>query len=198
MVYDVARPFPKSKKAGRRQQKGLRWHFHFTLRTGGRLHRCSTTKSKWTGAGPRVARPEAGPTIAAWIAATVKEEQEEQEKQAATAAASTGVPSVVRSHAAAATTAAAGGGGAAGGGNATAMLLEVSTGPVASVPHDTMEEDTPTMGGGDTTAAMEEDEVHQDQLCQQLGRLSRYLRLSRHFGCYLEKSSLCSRQVYVY
>ena len=29
------------------------------------------------------------------------------------------------------------------------------------------------------------------QLCQQLGRLSRYLRLSRHFGCYLlvKKSS---------
>ena len=28
------------------------------------------------------------------------------------------------------------------------------------------------------------------QLCQQLGRrLSRYLRLCRHFGCYLEKSS---------
>ena len=128
MAYDVARPFPKSKKAGRRQQKGLRWHFHFTLRTGGRLHRCSTTKSKWTGAGPRVARPEAGPTIAAWIAATVKEEQEEQEKQAAAAAASTGVPSVVRSHAAAATTAAAGGGGAAGA-RVSALATQSATQP---------------------------------------------------------------------
>ena len=45
VVYDVAKPFAKKKKAGRRQKKGLRWDFSFRLRSDGPLHKHSTTMS---------------------------------------------------------------------------------------------------------------------------------------------------------